>query len=254
MYTDIFEQLGLSPNEARIYETLIATGETSVSRISTRAKVHRRNVYDALNRLLEKGLVFQIFQKGENLYQAVHPNKLLEVLKEKETQLNQILPKLNQLYESEPPQEAAYIYKGLEGYKNYMRDMARVGQETYFLGAKGLWFTPTISEKFLHDFKKTLERKKVQYYTLYDPLVVKKLPQALDKVGGQYKVLPEKYSTSAVCDIFGDYVVTFTSVDIGNVGEDVTVFVMINHELAESYKTWFRMMWDMCPVYTKSTA
>ncbi|MFA5994996.1 MAG: helix-turn-helix domain-containing protein [Patescibacteria group bacterium] len=247
MFTAIFEQIGLSPNEAKIYETLLSTGETSVSTISAKAKVHRRNVYDAMNRLLEKGLVFQIFQKGENLYQAVHPNKLLEVLKEKETALTQVLPKLNTLYEAEPPQEAAYIYKGLEGYKNYMRDLARVGQETYFLGAKGLWFTPTISQKFLTDFKAEMKRKKVKYYTLYDYRVVEKLPKVFNNVGGNYKILPKKYSTSAVCDIFGDYVVTFTSVDVGNVGEDVTVFVMINHELAESYKTWFRMLWDLCP-------
>lgn len=247
MYTDIFEQIGLSPNEAKIYETLLSTGETSVSIISAKAKVHRRNVYDAMNRLLEKGLVFQIFQKGENIYQAVHPNKLLEVLKEKETKLTQILPQLNKIYTAEPLQEAAYIYKGLEGYKNYMRDMARIGEETYFLSAKGLWFTPTISEKFLNDFKAEMKRKKVKYYTLYDPLVKTKLPQALDKVGGDYKILPEKYSTSAVLDIFGDHVVTFTSVDVGNVGEDVTIFVMINQELADSFKTWFRMLWDTCP-------
>lgn len=247
MYSEVFEQIGLSPNEAKIYETLLSTGETSVSIISSKAHVHRRNVYDAINRLLEKGLVFQIFQKGENLYQAVHPNKLLEVLKEKETKLIQVLPQLNKIYNTEPPQEAAYIYKGLEGYKNYMRDLARVGEETYFLGAKGLWFSPTISEKFLNDFKQGLKRKKVKYYTLYDPLVPKKLPEAVSKVGGNYKILPSQYSTSAVCDIFGDYVVTFTSVDIGNIGEDVTIFVMINHELAESYRTWFKFMWDMCP-------
>lgn len=247
MYTDIFEQIGLSPNEAKIYETLISTGETSVSIISSKAKVHRRNVYDAMNRLLEKGLVFQIFQKGENLYRAVHPNKLLEVLKEKENRLNKVLPTLNKMYDAEPTEEAAYIYKGLEGYKNYMRDMARIGEETYFLSAKGLWFTPTISEKFLNDFKREMKRKKVNYYTLYDPLVPKKFPQALDTVGGNYKILPDKYATSAVLDIFGDHVVTFTSVDIGNVGEDVTIFVMINKELADSFKTWFKMLWDLCP-------
>ena len=82
-YSDVFEELGLTPNEAKIYETLVSGGEMPVSEISIKAKVHRRNVYDALNRLLEKGLVFQIFQKGENLYRAVHPQKLLEVIKEK---------------------------------------------------------------------------------------------------------------------------------------------------------------------------
>jgi hypothetical protein len=47
--------------------------------------------------------------------------------------------------------------------------------------------------------------------------------------------------------MFGDYIVTFTSVDIGNVGEDVTIFVMKHPQLAETYRTWFKIIWDFCP-------
>ena len=247
MYSHIFEQIGLSPNEARIYETLLQGGEMSVAAIAGQSQIHRRNVYDALQRLLQKGLVFQIFQKQENIYRAVHPQKLLEVITEKEQQLQHVLPELQLLYEQKPLTEAAFIYKGVEGFKNYMRDMARVGEETYFLGAKGLWFTPTIGRQFLADFQKEMKRKKVNYYTLYDHRVSETLPGVFDDVSGKYKILPAKYSTPAVLDIFGDHVVTFTSVDVGNFGENGTIFVMINQKLAESFKVWFRMLWDLCP-------
>lgn len=253
MYSSIFEEIGLSPNEAKIYETLLKNGETSVATIAAQARIHRRNVYDALNRLLEKGLVFQIFQKQENMYRAVHPQKLLEVVTEKQQQLQHVLPQLDALYSEQPMEEAAFIYKGVEGFKNYMRDMARVGEETYFLGAKGLWFTPTISQRFLQDFKKEMKRKKVNYYTLYDHRVLQDLPDVFADVGGKYKILPAKYSTPAVLDIFGDHVVTFSSVDVGNFGEDGTIFVMINKKLAESFKVWFRMLWDLCPGKARSS-
>ena len=92
VYAELFEQLGMSPNEAKIYETLVTGLEMAVSEISVKAKVHRRNVYDALSRLLEKGLVFQIFQKGENLYRAVHPQKLMEVLEERKNEMQSALP------------------------------------------------------------------------------------------------------------------------------------------------------------------
>ena len=61
MYQEILEGLGLSPNEAKIYETLVERGESSVSEISVAAKIHRRNTYDAIQRLINKGLCFQIF-------------------------------------------------------------------------------------------------------------------------------------------------------------------------------------------------
>lgn len=247
MYTEIFEEIGLSPNEAKIYETLLNTGETSVSEISLKGNVHRRNVYDALNRLVQKGLVFPIFQKGENRYHAISPDKLMEMLKEKEHKLERVLPALRSMYEMDPPTEAAYIYRGVEGFKNYMRDLVRVGQDTYFLGAKALWYSPQVDKSFLNAFLNESKKKNLKYYTLYDPRVPEVMPEALQEVGGEYRILPKEYATNAVVDMFGDYVVTFTSVDVANFGEDGSIFVMINKELAESYKTWFRYMWDTAP-------
>lgn len=89
-------------------------------------------------------------------------------------------------------------------------------------------------------------RKKIEYYTLYDPRVKIKLPLALKEVGGKYKVLPTDYETPGVLDIFGDHIVIFNSIDIGRFGDDVTIYVMINHELAESFRIWFKFMWNMC--------
>ena len=247
MFTEVFEEIGFSPNEAKIYETLLSAGEIGVAEISLKANVHRRNVYDALNRLVEKGLAFRIFQKGEHQFRAVTPDKLSEVLESKQKKLTDILPNLHKLYASKPVPEAAFIYKGKEGYKNYLRDMTQVAEDTYFLGAKGLWFTPWVEKQYLDDYQSAMTRKNKKYYTLYDPRVKEKLPQAFKNVGGEYKILPKKYAAPGVTDVFGDYVVTFTSVDVGNFGEDGTIFVMINPQLAETYRTWFKLIWDLCP-------
>ena len=128
-----------------------------------------------------------------------------------------------------------------------MRDLVRVAEPTYFLGAKALWFTPNIDKHFLTDFRETFEKKQIPYFTLFDHRVAEKMPSAVSEVGGKSKVLPAKYSTSGVCDIFGDYVVTFSSVDVGNFGEKGSIFVMVNHDLAETYRTWFQLIWDLCP-------
>lgn len=247
MYYELFEELGLSPNEAKIYETFLQTGETGVSEISTRGNIHRRNVYDALNRLLEKGLVYKIMGGREVRFRPVNPSKLLELVKEKEVKLTRVLPELKTIFNSEPQHEAAYIYKGLEGYKNYRRDLLRVAQDTYFLGAKALWYSSQVSRSYHQEFMKMAKSKKIKYYNLFDPEVPKKIPEVLQIVGGEYKVLPEKYATTGVVDIFGEYVVTFTSVGAGKIDESALIFVMKNRDLSESYKTWFRFMWDMCP-------
>ncbi|HEY1074932.1 MAG TPA: helix-turn-helix domain-containing protein, partial [Patescibacteria group bacterium] len=121
MYTDTLIQLGLAQNEARIYETLLREGESSVGDIATKSGVHRRNVYDSLNRLLEKGLVFEILERRENRYQAVDPGKLSEMLQEKQRALAGIMPSLESLYSGTPHRNDVFIYKGVECWKNYIR-------------------------------------------------------------------------------------------------------------------------------------
>ncbi len=72
----------------------------------------------------------------------------MEILKDKEQRLATILPDLNKQYGSLPIEEAAYIYRGIEGYKNYRRDLLRVSKASYFLGSKGLWLSPQIDAQF----------------------------------------------------------------------------------------------------------
>ncbi len=97
MYEKIFEQFGFSKNEAIIYEVLLKEGELSVGDIAKKSEVHRRNVYDSLDRLIEKGVVFEIYSQKENHYQAVNPHKFSEFVQEKEDMLARVMPSLQKL-------------------------------------------------------------------------------------------------------------------------------------------------------------
>ncbi len=245
MYSDILEQIGLSPNEAKIYETLIHIGQASTSQISVKAQVHRRNVYDAMERLLNKGLVFRIIGRGENMYEAVNPDKLMEIIKEKEIMLNQVLPTFRKIYYATPPQDAAFIYHGLEGYKNYLRDLTRICEDTYFTGAKGNWITSKMTMSLEDDFKKALKKNKKKVKILFDPRVRGK-KNIEETAPGEYKFLPKGYETTGILDIVGDHIFMFNSREVGNFGKEGKIFVIVNKELANTYRTWFEMMWNLC--------
>ena len=238
------ETIGLSKNEARLYRSLVEHRATTVADLFKDTGIHRRNIYDSLERLLEKGLIYQVLEAKENTYEAVHPQKLYEMLREREESVSPTIDALAASFEIQPQADAAFIYKGREGYKNYMRDLVRVGEPVYFLGAKALWFTPGMDLRFLTDFQRTMKKHEKQYKTLFDPRVPDELPEAMEKVGGQYKVLPKGSETVGVMDVFGDYVVSFTSAGVGNFGEDGKIFVTINRDLADSYRTWFKLIWN----------
>lgn len=246
MYSELLEQLGLAKNEARIYETVLTEGESSVGHIAAKSKVHRRNVYDSLRRLIEKGLIFEILQRNENHYQAVEPRKLMDLVQEKQEMLAKVMPALENLYKSTPHQEEVYIYRGPEGWKNYMRDMLRIGQDAYFIGAKGAWLDTRVKH-FFPQFAKEAEKKQLKFYHLFDHEIKTAFPEILKHAGKNYKFLPKGYSTKAAVDIFGDHVNIISHIKIGGLEEEFSLTVIVNPLIAEAFRIWFRLMWDFCP-------
>lgn len=243
MNRTILEEIGLSPNEAKIYEALIKKGESSVPKISIAINVHKRNIYDTIPRLLKKGLIYQIANATENRYAAVEPSKLSELIKEKETRLNSILPSLQKQFKKAKTDEAVYVYKGKEGFKNYLRDILKEKKDVYFIGAKGGWFDEDL-QTFINDFLEKAKEKNIKYHHIFDHEVKNIAPDLLKGLGKPYKFLPPKYSTTGAIDIFGDHIVTFSGLQLKRITEDVTIIVIVNKELAECYRTWFQFIWD----------
>lgn len=246
MYQETLQELGLSPNEARIYEALVETGESSISQIAIAASVHRRNAYDAINRLIEKGLCFEIIGSRENHYNAVDPGKLLQLVEEKRDKVLVALPTLQKKFKARVATEEAYIYRGLEGQKIIWRDVLRIGQDSFFIGAKAGWFDPRIEASRIAFFKEAI-RKKIKFVQLFDHEVQTQIPRFPKHFPGnlQYRFLPKEYSTNSGIHIFGNYVVTYTGLTVGKIDEKVVFFVIRSKNLAESYRTWFWYMWKL---------
>lgn len=216
MYHDLFQRLGLSKNEARIYEILLREGALSVGDIATKSKVHRRNVYDALGRLAERGLVFEILESRENAYQAAPPEKLKELVLEKERELFALMPELQELYEAVPHSDEAYIAKGIESWKNMLRDMVRTGEDVYTIGPKDR----IIDQKFPHVFEQFGREAKKKGMAL------------------RYLTLPEKFVAPGAIDIFADHVV-ITKSGNGVIDDQTTFTIIVNKHTADIMRAIF---------------
>ncbi len=244
-YIEIFEDIGLAKNEARIYETLLREGESGVGVIATKSGVHRRNVYDSMNRLIERGLAFQRVTSTEHLYQATDPKKLVELIKEKEEKIQSILPELENLYATVPHVDDVVIYRGIEGWKNYLRDIVRVGEDVYTIGGKGAWQ----DERLAHVRAQTVreaKQKDIRMYWLFDPGVAR-VHESFVKDGFtvEYRYLPKGYNSKTAIDIFGDHVVIITDPTPGEIANDTSFVVLINQQTADAFRTWHALLWKI---------
>jgi len=78
----ILEKLGFTQNEAKIYLVLISSGvPLNASEISNYSNVPRPNVYETINRLIEKGFVLKEASSRGGRYVAVLPDEMLEILR-----------------------------------------------------------------------------------------------------------------------------------------------------------------------------
>lgn len=240
-------KLGLSLNEAKVYESMLNLGEVNVNTIAMKSGVHRRNVYDSLNKLMEKGLVSQYVVKGERHFRAIDPKRLRTLVNEKQDMLEKMLPEMKKRFLTQKEEERAYIYRGVAGFKNYMQDILDTGEDVYCIGAKGGWFDPRL-ETFRQRFYREFEKKKINAYHLFDQemkkFVGKQADSAVKHHRQQARFLPSDASTNCAIDIFGDRVVTFTGLDVNRLSDDLVQFVMVSRKLSEGYKKWFWYMWD----------
>ncbi|MFH1400757.1 MAG: helix-turn-helix domain-containing protein [Nanoarchaeota archaeon] len=245
MYESVLRDVGLSPNEARVYEHMLLLSEASVQDISVKSKVHRRNVYDSLAKLIEKGLASEVFVQGEKRFRVTHPQRLIALLREKEMQVGAVLTDMTSKYEAVEPKEEAYVYRGIEGFKSYLQDILKTNETVYFIGAKAFWLDARLKH-FLPHFQRERQKLGIQFMHIFDDEVKEQKPGILDFVGGSYRFFPKAYSSATAVDIFGDYVVTFVGVRPGELSDEPVQFVMKSRSLADGYRTFFRFMWDQC--------
>ena len=244
-YQNVLQEIGLSKNEARIYETLLAEGELTVGLIAEKSGIHRRNVYDSMSRLTGKGLVFEILEAKNTRYQATDPGKLSELLDEKRQKLDSVLPDLSSLYTHVPSPEALFLYRGVEGWKNFLTEVLRTKQELLLIAATDQIEDPRV-EQFMKQYYAGIKRSKIPVRALYrhDTETSKGRVNGPLASLATYRILPKRYPISASMAIFGDRTVIFTdTVSRESIGNDTTITFIVNHSIADSMHLVFESLW-----------
>ena len=149
-------KLGLTEGESKVYASLLELGPSTVGPLLKRAKVAHSNIYEILDRLLEKGIVTIIIKNGVKTFQPVSPINLTKYLEKKQTELNSqketlnnILPRIQNLERSFPKQEAM-LFIGIRGltaaYKEFFAEASKKDENLWIYVHDESY--ATISDKF----------------------------------------------------------------------------------------------------------
>lgn len=232
----ILIEIGLAENQATIYLTLLKIGSSSAGEITKKCDINRTNVYDALERLIEKGIVSFIIKDHKKYFEARNPENLKIFLdtqekniQEKKQKLKQIFPKINKLKETNKKPQQATIFKGKKALKSIAEDVLKQKQELLVLGAEGKF--KDIFDHYFDQWHLKRKKAKIKIKIVYNKNLKRNFPYSEIKINKNLEDIP---STTW---IYADKIVII-------VWDESPVATLIkSKEVSNSYREFFKTIW-----------
>jgi len=245
METKILEQAGFTQGEIRVYLSLLELGETTTGLIIKKSHITGSKVYEILEKLIEKGLVSYVIKEKTKYFQASSPRRLLDYINKKEQELlgekkeiKNLIPELESLQKSKQEIQSSQMFEGYEGIKtvfNLILETLKSGEE-YYAFSLGDELKDKNVMLFLENYHQKRVKKKIKVKIIAN-LNEKQLFKQLSKLKG----IQIKYHKDPVplgVFIFKDHIATFAF------QEKPTCFLIKSQQIADSYKEFFKGLWE----------
>ena len=239
MIEENLSKLGFSPSEIKIYLHLLKNGSSYPNRISAETKLNRTNVYEALYRLVSKGVTSFITKNKVKWFEAKSSDSLLSLIKEKEedfkttkTSILVDIKKLNQIKSNKTPLEAT-IFVGKKGLRMIFEDILETRKSISLIAAQ-LQFKDFFGPYFELWHKERIERK-IQERTIFPVKFKNKLE---NRRLLEYKFVDNKFTNPTTTIIYGD-----TCVFIQWSDEPIAIKIN-NKDIVKSHLNYFNILWN----------
>lgn len=224
---------GLTGTEAKLYSALVDLGKAQAGTLSRKTGIHRRSVYDALERLIEKGLVSFIKENDKRFYLAEHPQRLLQLIDHQRNAVQEVVPALEQAYKSRREKQETRFYRGIEGIKRILDDQLSEGEEVMIIGAA------KNARDVLKWYLERYTRSRVEQHIPLKLIYFGK-KQRLDIIPeSELRHLPEEHGGDVSTNIWGDKIALITWSD-----EPIAILIK-NEKVADSYRKLFSLLWGI---------
>ena len=234
MKQEALVEAGLTINESKVYLALLGLGEASANEITRKSGVHRVNVYDVIDRLMEKGLVSSVTKTNKKLYSAVDPKELLNIMKRKEAMLQEAMPELELDFKMAPAKQEVRYFKGPEGVITAYYMMLDQKKPIFGIGGSGRnrQFLKHRHTQWDNERKRLGIGGKLIYYEQFRK-------KDIGGEGIELRFLPDEFWNPAMVDICGNLVLILLATDT------ISCIVIDNKVIADAYKKYFEIMWEI---------
>ena len=231
----VLAELGFTKNEIAVYLTILELGSATSWEIAKKAKLHRTNIYDAVDRLVKKGVVAYINKGEKKYYEVLDPNLLANIIKDKELALQKIMPELVMAKKLAGEGSDACIFEGVQPFQKILMSWLRFEEPILVYGIPKN--APEMMKHFIPHFHEIRMEKKIVMKHIYNHNAQERIQYLNTLPFTEAKYLPQQYYSTVSTCVCGDEVVLVLWL------ETPFVVQIKNRQIADSYKQYFEMLW-----------
>ncbi len=236
MYESQLKELGLTDNEAKIYLLLLKQRAMNPAEIAQKLGLHRGYVYDALERMKEKGVTNTVLVRNKTHFQATNPENLVELLRLRLEDFQKIIPDLKKLMLQEKEETRVEVHRGKYVYRTLIKDMLATmkrGEEALLIGIDEGVLMQEIDPLYLQRYLHALDKRNLRERT-----IIKKGGKQLAHKHITYREIDAKYIGNTAQIIYSNKVALFI------LGMPYHLVVIENTEVADTYRRQFELLWS----------
>jgi sugar-specific transcriptional regulator TrmB len=235
-------RIGLTHEQATIYEFLLKNGPSPASRIARHALLKRGLTYKVLEQLIELLLVAKQDARGAvTLFSPLHPGRLQQLVTEKErlitqatTSLSSHLAGLVSLFNLVSGKPGISFFEGLQGIKRIYDDMLDTGKDILLIRSR---YDTNVSFDFIPLFIKKRAAKGISVRAITPDLPEANHNPAIDTANLFHRtwVPADLYTDPVEIDIYGDKVAMI------HLSEPITGTIIQHPAIAQAMRSVFNL-------------
>ncbi len=238
---DELQVLGLTRNEAEVYETLVKSGLTKAGVLIARLDVHRNIVYECLDSLIRKGFVTKISKRGVWWFQITEPDSILTMLKHREQVAAEVVKEIKRT--KQQIEQQITVYEGIDSYRAYwLSSLERFPEGTvdYCVGVPShiQWVNLLGSETY-NKYMELRVKKKIYWKTIHfkitaDEIELMRIYPHLT----EYRLWPKNLKP------IGNFNVFYDSVILQAMTESPKIIEIRDKDMVTVFQNYFDAIWE----------
>jgi sugar-specific transcriptional regulator TrmB len=247
MFVKQLKKAGLNSKEAKVYLALIRLGQTTIQGLALETLLPRTSLYYTIERLKNKGFVFEEIKNKKRYFLARNPSFLKKVAEEKISEaeqfsysLQKIIGSLKKTAKKSSSFARVKFFEGKESVWEVFEIILYSRQDSLWFGFGKKFIENFDFNSFLEDFTK--RRRQLGRTKSYNILPtfgeIKKIAQREETDFQEFKLLDENQDFNAGICIFGNKIAIFSR------EKKLSATIIEGKAIADLVKAMFFMIWE----------